>query len=307
MISRLVLALDGSERSERSLPHAKALVEKHRCAVTLISVVEAPTEFTTWAATPAMPEATDMERWLGLREQYLDSVASEFAGVEVDKHVTLGRPAHAILDLTEGLDDVLIVVASHGRTGLRRLILGSVASRVVRSATCPVLVVPAHDDETGPSPGSDHVLVPLDGSETALHALNVAVDLLGLSGTRIHLIRVIQAPDVTAPTMAAAPEIAVDYELVVRYQDAARRDAEDYLSDIAGQLNAKGLTASWEITDGEVPDEIRRAAQEQGANIIVMATHGRTGFDRWALGSVAEKLLSEIHRPVFLVGPRERD
>lgn len=307
MISRLVLALDGSERSERALPYAKALVEEHRCAVTLVSVVEAPTEFTTWAATPTLPEATDMERWLELRRQYLDNVATEFAGVEVDKHVTLGSPSRAILDAAEGLDDVLIVVASHGRTGIRRLILGSVASRVVRRATCPVLVVPVHDDEPGPPPGTDHVLVPLDGSDTALHALNVAVDMLGLGGSRIHLIRVIQAPDVTAPTMDAAPDITVDYDLLVRYQDAARREAEDYLSEIASQLNSKGLTASWEVTDGDVPDEIRRAGKEQGANLIVMATHGRTGFDRWALGSVAEKLLSEVHRPVFLVGPRERE
>lgn len=307
MIARLVLALDGSERSERAIAHAKALVEKYRCAVTLISVVEAPTEFTTWAATPTIPEATDMERWLELREQYLDSIAAEFAGFEVETHVTLGSPARAILELVDGQDDVLIVVASHGRTGLSRLILGSVASRVVASATCPVLVVPVHDDQAGPTPGSDHVLVPLDGSETALHALNVAVDMLGLSGSRIHLIRVIQAPDVTAPSMEAAPDIAVDYELVLRYQEAARQEAETYLDEIAGQLNAKGLTASWEITDGDVPDEIRRAGQEQGANIIVMATHGRTGFNRWALGSVTEKLLSEVHRPMFLVGPRERE
>lgn len=274
--------------------------------MTLISVVEAPTEFTTWAATPALPEATDMERWLELREQYLDSVATEFPGVEVEKHVTLGSPAATTLDLTKDVEDVLIVIATHGRTGLRRLIMGSVASRVVASATCPLLVIPAHEDETGPPPGSDHIIVPLDGSETAMHALNVAVDMLGLSGTRIHLIRVIQTPDVTAPTFAAAPDIAVDYDLVLRYQDAVREESEDYLSDIADQLNAKGLAATWEVTDGDVPDEIRHAGKEQGAKMFVMATHGRTGFDRWALGSVTEKLLSEIHRPLFLVGPRER-
>lgn len=306
MFNSMIVPLDGSEVSERVLPIARDLAKQHEARVTLVSVVEAPTEFSSWAAMPASVHAGEIEQWIDLRRTYLQEVGNTIDGVDVDVFVDIGPPSIAILNAADDADgDSLVVMASHGRSGFRRLVLGSVTQRVIRRADCPVLVQPVHDDRTFDAFGLDRIIAPLDGSELGRRALDSVGEYFDLSKSEVTLVQVIESPDLSAPRISGSPASTVTYDVILQYQESARREAEEFLQSVAEDLRKDGTRATWQVTDGEAPDEIERIARERDVQMIVLATRGRGAIGRFLLGSVAERLLSDMSRPVFLVGPRD--
>lgn len=303
--STVIVPLDGSQVAERALPIAQWIADTYQTRVLLVSILEAPVEFSSWIGAPAAMASTELNRWQDLRREYLEKIATRFEGHEVSHAVSVGPPARAVVELAETEESPLVVMASHGRAGFRRFVLGSVTARVVRQAPCPVLVVPAHDESDHQDFNLDRVLVPVDGSEHAEIALTALTHLFNLADSRVHLVRVIENPDVTPPDLSAAPHADVDYDILVQYQSHARKEAEAYLRKVASRLQRQGIEPSWEVRDGAVAEEIEAAAAEHNMKMVAMATHGWSGFGRLFIGSVAERLLSEINRPLFLVGPDE--
>jgi nucleotide-binding universal stress UspA family protein len=167
----------------------------------------------------------------------------------------------------------LVVMASHGRSGLPRFALGSTAERLVREGTAPVLIVHALNplDQK-----LDFALVPLDGSPLAEQALPMVESLAGKPVRQVRLMRAVTRPDET-------PE--------------ARR----YLEGVRDRLQSAGLEVTIEVRIDEPATAIRDAGER--ADLIVLATHGRGGFDRLRHGSVAERVTREAQMPVLLVRP----
>ncbi|HUG15962.1 MAG TPA: universal stress protein [Thermomicrobiales bacterium] len=304
MTLTIVVPLDGSENAEQALPWAAALARRRNASLLLVSVIDIPLEFGTWSVSRAPAIDEEMNRWMAESEEYLRRSGESLSGVSFDVVVKLGSASIEIRSVIEALENPVVVMSSHGRTGARRILLGSVAARVIHDARCPVLVVRyLEEGQTPETPLFERVLAPLDGSEFSEHALTQALDVLG-DNLSIHLLRVIELPVFRAGG-ALEPGMSFEYGLIAEYLDATRDESVAYLQEQSELLTARGYSVTTEVRDGRVAEEILRVAGERDAHVIAMATHGRGGIGRLVFGSVAESVLSEARAPLLLMRPHD--
>ncbi|RIK39143.1 MAG: UspA domain protein, partial [Chloroflexi bacterium] len=298
--------LDPEGVAETALPVALALARRTQASVLLVSVLELLVEATATGerrvlhAADALPASKSLqalrehtEQLIADRQAYLERVAASIADLPVTTQLQYGDPSAALLEQAAGLEAPVIVMASHARTGARRMLLGSVAFRVVRDAPCPVLIVPAQAAVAAPStePLLERVLVPLDGSALAEAALDTTLEVLGERYLDLHLVSVVE------PLVRRSGWGAQEYDAL------ARQFASEYLTGVAARLAERGLRVSWEIRAGSPERQIAEVARERRVDLIAMATHGRSGFGRYLFGSVAEGLAAVGTPPLLLVRP----
>ncbi|MGH9173734.1 MAG: universal stress protein, partial [Vicinamibacterales bacterium] len=287
----IIVPLDGSSAAEQALPYANALAQRSGGSLQLISVIEIPHDFGEWSMGGAGAfGGADVDRWLAESEAYLKGVAERIDGGPAATVVKLGSPAGEIRNLARSVDNPVIVMASHGRSGPARFFLGSVAVKVVHDAGCPVLVVRAREQAAARQPAFDRILVPLDGSEFGDVALTRATAVFGEQLT-LHLVRVIEAPAIPIAGMGGG--VPLDHGLVAEYLDATRDLANEHLQKTQERLASAGHTVTVETREGQVAEAILKAANEQQVDAIAMATHGRGGVGRLVFGSVAERVLQQ--------------
>ena len=265
--SRILILLDGSEFSERSLDLLQGISTQG--VPTLLRVVSEP------GAVSAA-------------EDYLKAVAASYEGETRALVRHSHDPAAEILEaITEGEHD-LVVLMTHGQSGLKRWVWGSVAEDLVRRSPVPLLVGNPRR-EKGAESAFRKVLVPLDGSDLADTALR-STRSLGLSPEA----EIVLFSSVWAETTENA--LALVEEL-----DAASEQARERLGSQVAALSEEGVKATSLVVTGQPADSILSAAERVGADLIAMTTHGRTGVGRWLLGSVAERVLRASTLPVLLV------
>lgn len=281
----ILVPLDGSELAERALPVAGRLAGALRRPLLLLRVIA----ITNWAYLPpgaVFPPETyehllkDEDR---AAEEYLHEAAARVdgAGSAIYSRTMRGDPAGAIIDAARERPGTLIVMASHGRTGLARFVMGSVADRVVTYGRVPVLLVHPFGDAASQA-RLERALVPLDGSEIAERALPMVEQLAGDPLRQVTLVQVVD------------PERHVgETERAQKYLEAARQKLEQRL---AGRECAVTTTLLY----GSVDEQITEFAVREG-DLIIMGTHGRSGINRWAYGSVASKVLHGSKTPLLLV------
>ena len=291
MFERILVPLDGSLLAETALASAETLVRLTGGRLRLISVLEMPPIF-------AYPEfrSEDRER----AEAYLARVSERMgahAGGALDTVVREGHVAAEILaEVLEWSAD-LIVIASHGRGGVSRLWLGSIADRCIRHAGRPVLLVPSHeqDTETSPEPFAiRRIVVPLDGSRLAEGALEPAVELARVSGSPLELLRIVSRsgiPELTTSALSQDVHRAIIAEV--------RASAEKYLDETATTLGERGIRVNPRVVEGLRP--ARTILEEAGEDLVVMTTHGLSGLQRALLGSVADKVAHGAKAPVMII------
>ncbi len=298
MLNKILVPLDGSELAEGALSFATALSIPTAARLVLVRAVTAHT-------FPGVDEREAQVRALAEAEIYLRTVGADLArrGFVVETASPYGEtPAEWIARETVLRHANLIVMSTHGRTGPSHWIFGSVAESLVAHCPVPVLVQRAWDVTRrelllGDSP---RILVPLDGSPFAACALPVAATLAEDLGGQL----VLSSVDTTPHDVRAAEQD------VATYMDPEAGppgvDIESYLSETAAELEPRwpGLTISWIAESGEPADGIARATQATDAALVVMATHGRTGLLRTALGSVAGRVLRHGTAPLVLVRPQ---
>lgn len=305
MVATIVVPLDGSKLSERALPYARGLARREGTDVVFVSAVEIPVEFTPVPAA-GLAIGGEIDEWVAARKTYLESVAATFPNVRASYVVTIGAPADVVIEALAKQSNPLLVMASHGRSGLSRLFAGSVASRILGEVHNPVLLIRANlpDVPAGATVPFKKALVPLDGSEFGERVLTDALNAIDDAELALHLLRIV---DIPVMTMAAAgdPAAGMNYGLVSEYLDATRDEAEAYLTTLAERLSADGRSVTTEIRDGDVAHEIVDSAQKHNADVIAMSTHGRGGLGRLIFGSVAEKVLHNAKHPLLLIRPKE--
>jgi nucleotide-binding universal stress UspA family protein len=284
------LAVDPARVAEAALPLARTVAQRTGAPLTLLSVVEREPPFNPLTRMTPPPE-------LGLEASPVAEAQAQLAGVaeadltcSVETVVRTGSPAAEIrLAITEHTQP-LLVLCSNTRAGLDRLLYGSITGELVRTVTCPVLVVrghqPAATEDVAPL---RTVVVPLDQSPLAEQALAHALTTLGPADLHLHLLHVLEPPPGTE--QLSSDEMA-------RLVPVIQRDLET----IALALRTQGYEITTEIRVGRPADEIAQAAIEQGAQLIAMATHGEHGVHP-LLGSVAERLLQTAPVPLLLVRP----
>ncbi len=284
------VALDESKLSETALPFAVALARQSGATLKILSVLQIPAAYTNWIDDFLGEESWDSKS-TGMIE-YLERIASRVDSVPVEIEAHIGLDAAIEIDeaVTAG-ENALLVITTNGYSGIKRLILGSIASRLVHIATYPLVVVPAEADECPDT--FSRILLPLDGSSFSEYALGKTLELLDASPPTLHLLHVID-------------EVLGNNDADTAIRNRLHAEASSNLTRIADDLASRGYEVHWEIDEAlNIHDCIAAAAERTDSDLIAMATHGRTGFSRFFLGSVADALVRTSTKPVLLIHPSE--
>jgi nucleotide-binding universal stress UspA family protein len=301
-IRSVLVPLDGSSFAEQALPWATAIAGKARARLRLVLVHQVP-------QPPPLDQASVRlysQIELALRKvqrDYLRSIAARLKSqrpLQVATAMLEGGPAEGLGDYVREIGVDLVVMTTHGRGGLQRAWLGSVADQLVRSLEIPLLLIRPMEDSAQAEPRVEEILVPLDGSRKAEAALPPALAMASLLGARLELLQVVQPVDFAIDASVAVPR-SVDEELSA----LRRREGQDYLDGLAEWLSRSGVAATGAAVLGaSVAQTIEALARNPAIGMIALATHGRGGLRRLVLGSVADKLVRGGHLPVLVIRPR---
>lgn len=300
--------LDPGHVSEHALPLAKSLARANAAGIVLVSALDLPgAESHGEHALPRRPidlpviaryrpgaRNADPATLEAEQQTYLDSIAATIEG-PVETRIDHGEPARAILRVASDVENPVIVMASHGRAAVRRLVQGSVAFHVVRAASCPVIIVATTPNEwvDREHPALRSVLIPLDGSLLAEYILEAGLAALGPGVKNVHLLQVID------------PETSPSSLNVIDFIEETSDEAEEYIDDVASHLSELGYEVVCEVRSGNPEEEILNAGRESQVDLIALATHGREGFSRVFFGSVSERLAQSGTFPILLARPSE--
>ncbi|GAC1345965.1 MAG: universal stress protein [Ktedonobacteraceae bacterium] len=324
MFRRILVPLDGSTLSERAIPVAARIARASGATVVLLRVVSPRVEYGYGFYLMQIPSSmieNMVQTDLADATHYLESVAQagDLTGVDTTTEVGSGSAAAMILHTVQEHHLDLVVMSSHGDTGLRRWILGSVAQKVARHASAPVLVL--HDlsrqaEGDGPHPYIERplrVLVPLDGSASAKAALVSAAQLVAALAApgrgAIHLVRVMEPEGLHG---GREDVDAITREAMLHKAKTSLRSITEHLREgIASELK---IAVTWSVAlDTDIAHAIIRVAENGedaegagvfgGCDLIAMSTHGRGGLQRWDMGSVTERVLQGTRLPLLIVRP----
>ncbi len=295
MYEKILVALDGSKLSEGILPYAHFISAKLTIPVELVHVID--TEIPIPAASAQQPRYQDvMSAEKKHSMDYLKKIAASFdRPATVDCAVEIGKPAEVIVDRAAANRSTLIAMTTHGRSGINRWLLGSVADKVLHAAANPLLLVRAKEktEKTEAIP-LKRVLVPLDGSQLAEMVLPHAAALAWQMGLGIVLLRVYGFP---------TPVFAEDYgPYVEELWTQLETETQEYLDQKARELKAQGLAnVSTVVLGGFGAEKIIEVAQQGSETLVAMCTHGRSGVNRWVMGSVTDRVVRHSGDPVLII------
>jgi nucleotide-binding universal stress UspA family protein len=299
METRILVPLDGSRLAEQALSCAMTLGRGLPAKLILFRAVSIPSDVQEALDRAGLKADPLMERLETNANEYLEAMSHLLpkTGLSPSHVVRHGLAADAILDFLEQTDIQLIVMASHGYTGIKRWTHGSVAERVLQSASVPVLLVRAKEGVSKGLPEASpcrRILVPLDGSKVAEQVLPAATPIARALGCEMTLLQV--------PIVSASGSFTGEWYLPLSGSfESADQDAQAYLDRLANDLRDQGIEASTATWVGPVAEAIVDYAKANDVDLIAMCTHGRTGIARWALGSVADRVLRAGDRPILLV------
>ena len=307
MYRNVVILLDGSELAESVLPHVAEVIRDRGSCVHLLSVAPSPRGIAPAGVDVHSFSADVPEERSRIQQElieYLRTVARKLEPVAADVWLAVrhGRPAEEILAFVGDVGADLIAMSTHGRSGISRWVFGSVADRVLRGATCPVLLVRAGEGAVAAPPPYQRILVPLDGSDLAEQIVPYVKALVGPEGTRVYLVSVLTTgiADRTVTLLTSYPP---GLQLATTALQYAEVQLQSYLRSVAAALREQGAAVHVAVLRGSPADEILTYAAEIGTDLISMTTHGFSGASRWAYGSVAARVLQGASSPVLLVRP----
>lgn len=295
MFRHLLVPLDGSRLAETALPVAEALAARLPAGLTLLHVLES-----------GAPQFVHGDRHLSRAaeaEAYVHGAVDWMVarGVHATGSVTMqqGDVAATIAAAagTSGAD--LIVIATHGRSGVRGLLYGRVAQQVLQRGDVPVLLVPSSDRGADQPFVCHTLLIPLDGSMAAERALPAAAAVAAACRATVRLTWVVPTVDTLSGERAAAARLMPTAAATLLDEEAA--EAARYLERVAEELGRQGLVVTAAVERGEPVQVLLDTASRHNADLIVIATHGRSGVSAVWAGSVASRIVGAGTRPVLLV------
>ena len=296
MLQHILVGLDGSPLAETILASVSILAKALGAEVTLLHAVhlsedmqkDEPSRLLQPAIQHAETQAQD----------YLSRVAQRLSnsGIKVRSQVTVGDAVTAIVRTAQQQGIDLIALSTHGRSGLTRWFYGSVAEKVLHTTHTPLLLVRPIAEQAVTSPGLTQIVVPLDGSPLAEAALPLAETLAARANVPLILLRVVEvlSLDFGDPT-------GLSYGSYPQILESLQEATEDYLNQLAVSLRGKGFSIQTEAPVGLPADKIVGYAHEHPGSLVVITTHGRTGFAGFVLGSVARRVVQLGNTPTLVV------
>jgi nucleotide-binding universal stress UspA family protein len=298
MFDRILVPLDGSELAELALQPALQLARASegriillRCIIPVYMAMPVVAYEYEWA----WPEYAREQIREDMRD-YLHTIQKkiEHPDIDVETLMAEGDAASMIVDSAETIHADLIVMSTHGHSGMKRWMLGSVAERVLHSAACPVLMMRSDKPIS-------RMLIPLDGSPLAERALEPALSAAAALQAHISLLRVVES------LIPSKPD--VEYEWSIHKGDREQwlqqeeTRAETYLAQIARRFSYHGVESHQTVLNGGAEEKILAFARLHNIDLIAMSTHGHTGLRRWLYGSVTAKVMHDFEGHMFIVRP----
>ena len=294
MIDHILVPLDGSPLAECVLPHTVAVGQAMEAKVTLLRAV-------VREATPGS-QAVDPLSW-HMRKSEADSYLTEVAeqirevGLTVETVLAEGQPAERIIDYARDEHVGLIIISSHGKSGLSRWNINSVVQKVILQAYAPTMLVRAYQAEAEDLTGLQYarVLVPLDGSKRAECTLPWAKSLAEFHESKLLLAHVVSRPEVPR----RAPLTDEEKDLVQRLVDLNKQEGDAYLRDVASRLGS--AAEAHLIVSDNPPAALHQLVDEENVDLILMAAHGYSGQARWPYGSIALNFIAYGSKPLLMI------
>ncbi len=299
MFDRILVCLDGSEIAAQVLPYARVQAVQFSSELHLLSVIEKSGRERE-GGQPDNPGIT----------AYLNRIAEPLRKEEIEVHCATveGTAGEAILDYAEQNEIDLIAMATHGHSGLKRAVLGSVAGFVLRGSGLPILIIRPREDGKTTSKDAQpitKILVGLDGSPLAEQVMPYATGEALAFQARLVLLRVVSAPIAYGPSIPGAVSAPVQTEAMLKQTEADLGIARDYLEGLAEPLRKKGMQVETAAMLGGAGQTILEYAYQNDVDLITIATHGRSGLKRAVFGSVADHVLRESGLPMLVIRPEE--
>ena len=294
MYTRMLIPLDGSQVAEQVLPYARCLAKALTIPVDLLEVVDIET--LRLVANPERGRYLDtlLSEKMESSKSYLEAIGQSFQGTQVTCIVEKGKAEDVVIERAATDKGTLIVMATHGRSGIQRWVLGSVADKVLHGSTNHLFLIRAQEqDKTVGEPLLKKVIVPLDGSPVAETVLPYVIDLAKKMKLEVVLVRAFALPASTADEYQTYTD-----ELIGMIEAEAR----DYLAEKMKEMKGNGLeNVSSVVNVGYGAEEIITLARKTPDNFIAMCTHGRSGVKRFVLGSVTDRVVRHSGDPVLII------
>lgn len=306
-IANVLVPIDFSARSLEAVEFALPLIKRFGADLHLVHVFEPDYPFASMAAMPLIVPELEVGKRV---RRHLKSVAKKYS-IELRQENTYackGRPFEEICRLARDRGIDLIVAATRGNTGLKHLVLGSTAERIVRYSPCPVLVVRSVEREkagagrrktTRRELKLGRILIPIDFSECSMKGLAYAKALAKQFGSKLVLLN-----SVALQYYFTSDEYArYDWPLLMQQ---AEKSSRSQMRDLIEKTDWEGIEVESSLQIGHAGQQICARALEHKADVIVTSTHGTTGFKHILVGSTAEYVVRHASCPVLVVPSHER-
>ena len=309
MYSKVIVPLDGSDLSEQALPYARLLAKSLGAPIELVHAYDTLPPSLLGSPRPDVIASLDE----GARQSALASMMSqrqrlESDGLSVNLTAQRGNAADVIVAVAGAEPTALVVMSTHGRSGISRWVMGSVTDKVLHTTANPMLIVRANVlGPPSPESSLQTVVVPLDGSALSELSIPHAISVAGALSAGITLLRITPTEDdyrrqinMVTPEMGAILDIHLANPAEMTAADAA--DTSAYLDDVRNRMridHAHGVATERQVNDNVAQTIIDRATEQP--SLVVMTTHGRSGVGRMVLGSVTDRVIRHSNLPVLVI------
>ena len=301
-IDTVLIPTDGSDPAEAAARRGFDLAAQCTADIHVLSVADSSIATGAGYSGDSRSIRQRLRETATARATSLRDEAAE-RGLDATAATREGIPAKEIADYADEHDIDTIAIGTSGRGGVARAVVGSVADKVVRTASVPVLTIgPEAADITEGESTVDSILLPTDGSETAMAAARLGLEFAADLEATVHLLSVIDSDRDRVLSTLSGSDSGADLDA-----DERREDVIDALETLATDARSLGLDVVTETSTGRPADEIVDYAASASIDLIAMGTAGRGGFDRYLLGSVTDSVVRTATVPVLTIRANEGD
>lgn len=291
MFDPILVPLDGSQLAECVLPHAAAFARAFNAEITLLRILEKN-------QVGVSAQLFDLLNWQIQKTKaniYLEEIKDRFKESNIRAHAILleGLVPEGITEYAQNQGVKLIILSSHGRHGLTQWGISSITQKTILSAPTSVLIVRAHQQNVlagglSETPLYQHILAPLDGSQRAEHILPIIMQLAHVHKPTIHLVHVVQTPEMARQMPPAHEDIDLSNRVVARN----REEAGHYLEQVKSRSYLQGIDVQTHlVTSDHTAAALHQMVEQQQIDMVTLSAHGYSGKHQWPYGSVVSNFI----------------
>jgi nucleotide-binding universal stress UspA family protein len=302
MLDHILLPLDGSVLAERVLPHAVSLTEAFGSKLTLLRVVFQNEDVNSLGIVNPM----DWQMRKTEAESYLKSVQERLqaVGVDCEAHIIEGKPAHQIVEYAKHNDVRLVVMSSHGSSGVSEWNINSTVQKVLFRALIPVMIVRAYQEPFEELKGLTYknLMIPLDGSKRAECILPLAESICDVQNSKLFLTHIVEEPNLPCQT----PLNDEDNALIESVNQLNYQESQNYLIQIREQLTQDNVETIIELSKKPTA-ALHNIIERENIDLVLLSAHGFSGDNRWPYGKITLNFIAFGTTPLIIIQDLSRD